>query len=136
MINPSRVLNLCDSLELLIKEIKNHPDTAQSEYLKARLDIALKIDKDISAEFEKVSAWCQTIAKQLADLQDQQTKVAGAYFTRILERFDPLYKAGATPEFVCKVAKLEGIDKVDTITLIRSFWGLSLEDAQAIVENS
>ena len=134
--NATLILTLCDGLDLLLNEIKRHPDSIHSEYLNIRLELALKANKDIYKEAEKVLGELQVIAKELLDIQDAQTKIAGPYLTQLLKRFKPIYEAGGTPELISKVAALEGVNKADTVRILHNLFDLSLVDAQVIVDNS
>jgi hypothetical protein len=125
-----------ESLGHLLDKLKAHPIVLSSPELDGLLDNALGFYRDLQKEYDHILADNQYLAHEIDQLKSQSTiVVADDTFAELLPYYQRICDAGGDAKLIYRLAVLNAVDEVLRLKLLRSLFGLSLPEAQAIAES-
>jgi hypothetical protein len=130
-----------NSLGKILEKLLNNDEVKASPILMERLETALKFHQSLGEMIQKFFVDYDAMVQQVAELtSDPRVKIHGEirdnllreYEKTISSRYETLHKAGASATLIYRVAKMENIDQIGRLKLLRSLFGFSLAEAQAV----
>jgi len=132
----------CDCIGGILEKLLDLDAVKASPMLLERLHTARQALQDLEKSLDQHFADYDALWKQIFDrTTDPRVRIHGEYPPGILgeyertiwQRYRILATAGAAPDLMCRVAKLEGFDDIERLQMLRGYFGLSLAEARAIL---
>jgi hypothetical protein len=120
------------SLKGILEKLQEHEEVKASEHLSERIHTALLFLGDAGKLVETANQEVNELRTKLSECLDMPKDHIEA-FQALLPHYENMVKAGATPEFIVKMAFLEEIDIVSIHRLVRNLFQLSLEESQDLI---
>ena len=130
-----------NSLGKILEGLLGNDEIKASPILLERLQTAFGFHQNLGEMLQKFFEDYQSKIDRIAELtSDPRVKIhgelrkglLGEYEKIIQSRYGTLYKAGADPKLICRVAQMEKIDLIERLKMLRYFFNLSLEEAQSV----
>jgi hypothetical protein len=128
-----------NSLGEILEKLLNNDEVQASPILLERLETALKFHQSLGEMIQKFFVDYDVMIQQVAELtSDPRVKIhgeirkglLGEYEKIINSRYETLHNALASATLIYKVAKMENIDQIGRLKLLRSLFGFSLAEAE------
>jgi hypothetical protein len=123
-----------NSLGKLLDKLQQHPDVISSTELSEILTNAIDFHQIVQNGFSE-------ILEEVRELRHTTAQLSGTYketpptFEEVLPFYQAIYEAGGSARLVCDVAIANDVTKTMLVRILRSLYGLSLEDAHRFINN-
>jgi hypothetical protein len=118
----------------ILTDLQEAPEIKASPILSKRVGTAIDVFHQLPKHFENVLSGYSYLQEELAKIKrNLPDSSIQQQYQEIKPKYEIIQQAGGDAKLIYKVAKADGLDKVNEIKLLRSLFTLSLVEAQSII---